>query len=67
MNFVIYLALGLLFGLGLAYSGMTDPEKVLGFLDLFGDWDPTLVFVMASGVGTTMLTYHFILKKTPSS
>ncbi|KZZ34642.1 DUF6691 family protein [Oleiphilus sp. HI0086] len=65
MNALIYLFFGLLFGLGLAFSGMTNPEKVLGFLDLFGNWDPTLMFVIASGVGTTMLAYHFIFKRRP--
>ena len=41
---------GLLFGLGLLISGMTEPEKVLGFLDFFGAWDATLAFVMAGAV-----------------
>ena len=41
---------GTLFGLGLAVSGMTDPAKVIGFLDLFGDWDPTLAFVMGGAL-----------------
>ncbi|WP_369821251.1 DUF6691 family protein, partial [Oleiphilus sp. HI0080] len=40
------LVVGLLFGAGLALSGMTDTQKVIGFLDLFGDWDITLMFVM---------------------
>lgn len=44
------LASGLLFGAGLAIGGMTDPARVRGFLDLFGRWDPTLVFVMAMAV-----------------
>ena len=44
---------GLLFGAGLLISGMTQPEKVLGFLDLFGAWDATLAFVMAGAVGVT--------------
>jgi uncharacterized membrane protein YedE/YeeE len=65
MSALLYLIFGLLFGLGLAYSGMTDPQKVLGFLDLFGAWDPTLIFVMASGVGITMLAYHLIFKRRP--
>lgn len=45
---------GLIFGLGLILSGMTDPSKVLGFLDLFGAWDPSLALVMggAIAVGT---------------
>jgi hypothetical protein len=41
---------GLVFGLGLLISGMTEPEKVLGFLDFFGAWDATLAFVMAGAV-----------------
>ena len=41
---------GLLFGGGLALGGMTDPARVRGFLDLFGDWDPTLAFVMGGAV-----------------
>ncbi len=41
---------GLLFGAGLTISGMTDPERVRGFLDVFGQWDPTLAFVMGGAV-----------------
>jgi uncharacterized protein len=41
---------GLVFGLGLVISGMTQPSKVLGFLDVFGNWDPTLAIVMASAL-----------------
>lgn len=41
---------GLLFGLGLMVSGMADPAKVLGFLDLFGAWDPSLIFVMVGAI-----------------
>lgn len=41
---------GTLFGSGLTLSGMTDPERVRGFLDLFGNWDPTLAFVMGGAV-----------------
>ena len=41
---------GLLFGAGLAISGMADPVRVRGFLDVFGNWDPTLVFVMGGAV-----------------
>jgi len=41
---------GLLFGLGLIISGMTDPAKVIGFLDLAGTWDPSLAFVMAGAI-----------------
>jgi len=46
----IALCAGAVFGLGLALSGMTDPAKVRGFLDLFGTWDPTLAFVMGGAL-----------------
>ncbi len=45
---------GLLFAIGLVVSGMTHPAKVIGFLDLFGDWDPSLVFVMVGAIATLM-------------
>jgi hypothetical protein len=48
---------GLVFGFGLLISGMTDPMKVLGFLDVFGRWDPTLVFVMAGAAGVSFAGY----------
>jgi len=48
---VLFLAAGGLFGTGLAVSGMTDPARVIGFLDVFGAWDPALLFVMAGAVG----------------
>ena len=44
------LASGTFFGAGLALGGMTDPARVRGFLDIFGDWDPTLAFVMGGAV-----------------
>ena len=44
-------SLGALFGVGLVLSGMTRADKVIGFLDLFGDWDPTLAFVMMGAIG----------------
>ena len=46
------LVAGGLFGTGLAISGMTDPARVIGFLDVFGKWDPALAFVMAGAVAT---------------
>jgi uncharacterized protein len=51
-HLVLILIAGGLFGVGLAISGMTDPARVIGFLDVFGKWDPALVFVMAGAVGT---------------
>ena len=50
MRIVIALASGLLVGAGLAWSGMADPMRVQAFLDLFGNWDPTLVFVMGGAI-----------------
>ncbi|HSG55832.1 MAG TPA: DUF6691 family protein [Paracoccaceae bacterium] len=47
---LIALSSGLLFGAGLAFSGMADPARVQGFLDLFGNWDPTLAFVMGGAM-----------------
>ena len=47
----LFLVAGGLFGSGLAISGMTDPARVIGFLDLFGAWDPALLVVMAGAVG----------------
>ena len=49
-KFVGFLIAGGLFGTGLAISGMTDPARVIGFLDVFGKWDPALLFVMAGAV-----------------
>jgi uncharacterized membrane protein YedE/YeeE len=53
---------GLVFGLGLLLSGMTDPGKVLGFLDLFGQWDPSLAFVMGGAILVGF--FAFALAKT---
>lgn len=50
MRNLIAAALGVVFALGLGLSGMTDPNNVLGFLDLTGDWNPALLFVMATAV-----------------
>jgi uncharacterized membrane protein YedE/YeeE len=49
---------GLLFGLGLCLGGMTQPQKVLGFLDLAGGWDPSLAFVMASAVSIAFVAFR---------
>jgi len=56
-------ACGLLFGLGLLISGMTQPRKVLGFLDVFGTWDPTLAFVMASALLISGLGFSFATRR----
>ena len=54
---------GALFGIGLVVGGMTDPNVVLGFLDVAGDFDPTLLFVMLGAVATTALAFRFVLKR----
>lgn len=54
---------GLLFGIGLALSGMTHAEKVLGFLDITGDWDASLLFVLGGAVTVTLIAFRFILKR----
>lgn len=53
---------GALFGLGLAVSGMANPAKVIGFLDVAGDWDPTLAFVMGGAILVAMPAFHRIFK-----
>ncbi|MDQ4126699.1 MAG: YeeE/YedE family protein [Actinomycetota bacterium] len=57
------LACGLVFGLGLAVSGMMNPAKVIGFLDVAGDWDPTLIFVMGGALLVTLPAYRAILAR----
>jgi uncharacterized membrane protein YedE/YeeE len=59
------LAAGLLFGLGLAVAQMTHPSKVLGFLDVAGEWDPSLLFVLGGAVLVTTVTFRFILRRAP--
>ena len=54
---VTYLA-GLIFGVGLCISGMNRPEKVLGFLDIAGLWDPSLAFVMAGAIGVAFFAFR---------
>jgi uncharacterized membrane protein YedE/YeeE len=51
---------GLLFGLGLCLGGMTQPQKVLGFLDLAGEWDPSLAFVMAGAVSVAFVAFRVL-------
>lgn len=51
---------GVLFGFGLAYSGMTDTHKVLGFLDIFGDWDYDLAFVMAGALAVSIFSFRLM-------
>lgn len=63
MHSLIGLVVGVIFGVGLALSGMTDTQKVIGFLDLFGAWDITLMFVMGSGLLVSFPTYQYFKRK----
>ena len=58
----IALLSGLLFGFGLGLSQMLDRERVLGFLDIAGRWDPTLLFVLGGAVGVTVVAFRFVLR-----
>jgi uncharacterized membrane protein YedE/YeeE len=57
---------GLVFGLGLIASGMTNPAKVLGFLDLFGHWDPSLALVMAGAVAVGTVAFFIAARRKRS-
>ena len=57
------LASGLVFGLGLAVSGMMNPAKVIGFLDVAGDWDPTLAFVMVGALLVAVPAYRLVPRR----
>jgi len=63
MKSIIVFLSGLIFGLGLIVSGMTNPAKVIGFLDLFGDWDASLAFVMIGAIAVTSTGFRFVLKR----
>lgn len=60
MNGLIALLAGLVFGLGLILGGMTNPAKVLAFLDIAGDWDPSLAFVMAGAIAVGFFAFKNI-------
>lgn len=53
---------GALFGAGLVISGMTDPVRVIGFLDVFGNFDPRLMFVLGGAVLVTGITFRFVAR-----
>jgi uncharacterized membrane protein YedE/YeeE len=60
---LIFLLCGLVFGAGLALSGMTDPAKVVGFLDFFGHWDPRLTATMGGAVGMAALGQGLLIRR----
>mgnify|MGYP000943398710 FL=1 len=63
MSKIISLVSGIIFGVGLVISEMINPEKVLGFLDLFGNWDPSLAFVMIGALIVSSPLFHIIKNK----
>jgi uncharacterized membrane protein YedE/YeeE len=63
---IFSLVAGLVFGIGLIVSGMANPSKVLGFLDLAGKWDPSLAFVMAGAIAVGAVAFAFARNRTVS-
>ena len=67
MSILVQFAIGLIFGLGLVIAGMSDPAKVLNFLDLgaipTGGWDPSLAFVMAGAIAVTFIGFRLVLRR----
>lgn len=61
-NLLTYL-IGVIFGTGIAMSGMANPAKVVNFFDVAGSWDPSLAFVMGGAVIVTFIGYQFVLKR----
>ena len=64
MKKILYFISGSIFGIGLIVSGMSNPQKVLSFLDIFGNWDPSLMFVMVGAISITAI--YFIVTKNKS-
>lgn len=67
MKLLTSLLAGVLFGLGMAISGMVDPARVIGFLDLAGAWDPSLAFVMGGALLVFMPGYFLLVKPRQQS
>ena len=59
MHIFMALIVGLIFGIGLIISGMTDPSKVIGFLDLAGSWNPSLGLVMGGAIAVGFIAFRF--------
>ena len=66
MGTLLALLAGLVFGIGLILSGMANPAKVLGFLDLAGTWDPSLAFVMAGAIGVGVVAFALARRRQRS-
>ncbi len=63
MRLISAYIIGLVFGLGIAISGMGNPAKVVNFFDVAGTWDPSLAFVMAGALGITFIGYRLVLAR----
>jgi uncharacterized protein len=64
---LVGVATGSVFAIGLSLSGMTDPRKVLAFLDVFGAWDPTLAFVMLGAIGVHFSWLRWMSARAPAA
>jgi uncharacterized membrane protein YedE/YeeE len=64
LRMIVALFSGTLFGLGLTISGMVDPQKVIGFLDVAGNWNPTLAFVMGGALLVAIPAFRLIFKRS---
>ena len=64
MQVLMALIAGLIFGLGLIISGMSNPAKVLGFLDVAGTWDPSLILVMCGAIVVGLFAFRFAARRT---
>jgi uncharacterized protein len=64
MVYISSLLAGLIFGIGLILSGMTNPAKIIGFLDFTGKWDPTLMFVMLGAILVSFFAFRIAAKKS---
>jgi len=62
-NFLIPSICGIIFSIGLVLAGMTNPSKVMGFLNIFGNWDPSLIFTMGSAIIIVMSTFYLSVKR----
>ena len=62
-NYLIPLICGIIFSIGLVLAGMTNPAKVMGFLNIFGNWDPSLILVIGGAIIISMPTFLLIAKK----
>lgn len=61
---IVALIMGFLFAVGLGISGMTHPERIIGFLDIFGRWDPTMLFVISGAVSTYAVSWLLIKRRS---